>query len=271
MSIECLNAALKVEGLTPTKKFILVILGNYCDERGTCFPSYRHIAEKVGLKDTKGVQKAIKEFEQLGLLSIEHRKNDLGGHTSNRYHFSKAMGGKTDRGLKTVRLSVPEPCNTKDDTKERDIDNDFEIFWKAYPRKINKYQAKQKYYLITKTYDKDKLKCMLDKFVAHCEAEKTESKFIPHCSTFLNQRRFLDYEDIKIEDIKNLAKTKEPDNKPKWMRDKEILSKQNELRVSSSWSTENEPKKQFKANPKASQKLAEIAAKHNIKGKSRSE
>ena len=86
---------------------------------------------------------------------------------------------------------------------------------------------------------------------------------------YLNQRRFLDYEDIKIEDIKSLAKTKEPDNKPKWMRDKEILSKQNELRVSSSWSTENEPKKQFKANPKASQKLAEIAAKHNIKGRSR--
>ena len=203
MSIECLNAALKVEGLPTSSKFVLVVLSNYADENSCCYPSHSHIGKIVGIKDRKHIGKIIKQLEVLGYL------------------------------------------------------------------KINKYQAKQKYYLITKTYDKDKLKCMLDKFVAHCEAEKTESKFIPHCSTFLNQRRFLDYEDIKIEDIKNLAKTKEPDNKPNWMRDKEILSKQNELRVSSSWSTENEPKKRFKANPKASQKLAEIAAKHNIKGRSR--
>ena len=231
----------------------------------TCFPSYRHIAEIVGLKDTKGVQKAIKEFEQLGLLSIENRKNDLGGHTSNRYHFSKAMGGKTDRGMKTVRLSVPEPSNTKDDTKDRDIDSDFEIFWKAYPRKVNKYQAKQKYYLITKTYDKDKLKCMLDKFVAHCEAEKTETKFIPHCSTFLNQRRFLDYEDIDIKDIKSICSPKEPD----WKQQKRILSNEIEKRVVATWAESNEPENVVNVDPQASQKLKAIAEKFNLKGRSR--
>ena len=266
MSIECLNAALKVEGLTPVKKFILVILGNYCDEVGTCFPSYRHIADKVGLKDTKGVQRAIKEFEQLGLLSIENRKNVLGGHTSNRYHFSKAMGGKTDRGLKTVRLSVPEPSNTKDDTKDI-INSEFEKFWKIYPRKISKHQAKLKYWVVTKTYDKDKLYDSLEKFVAHCEAEGTEQTYICHCSTWLNQKRYLDYEDIKLEDIKKVTKT--PSNKPKWLHDKQVVSKQNEVRVANSWSTENKPKNSPKVNPKASQKLAEIAAKHNIKGRSR--
>lgn len=266
MSIECLNAALKVEGLTPTKKFILVILGNYCDERGTCFPSYRHIAEMVGLKDTKGVQKAIKEFEQLGFISIEHRKNNLGGHTSNRYHFSKAMGGKTDRGLRAVRLSVPEPSNTKEDTKDI-IYTEFEKFWKIYPRKISKHQAKLKYWVVTKTYDKDKLYDSLEKFVAHCEAEGTEQTYICHCSTWLNQKRYLDYEDIKLEDIKKVTKTQS--NKPKWLHDKEVLSKQNEVRVANSWSTENRPKNSPKVDPKASKKLAEIAAKHNIKGKSR--
>ena len=107
---------------------------------------------------------------------------------------------------------------------------------------------------------------MLEKFVAHCKAESTEQKFIPHCSTWLNQKRFLDYEDIKIEDIKKITPTKDKDkdNRPQWMRDKETLSKQNEARVSSSWSTEEQPKKAYKANPKASQKLAEIAAKHNL-------
>jgi len=33
MSIELLNKALKLEGLTPTKKLVLVILANYADEK----------------------------------------------------------------------------------------------------------------------------------------------------------------------------------------------------------------------------------------------
>lgn len=271
MSIECLKTAIfDVHGLTPSHKLTLVILSNYADQDRSCYPSHKRIAELTGIKSVKHIGKIIRELSKKGYLKIEHRYKENGGNKSNLYTMTLEWGVRQNPlPLDDPQGVLPSDPNTKDDTKDRDIDNDFEIFWKAYPRKINKYQAKQKYYLITKTYDKDKLKCMLDKFVAHCEAEKTESKFIPHCSTFLNQRRFLDYEDIKIEDIKNLAKTKEPDNKPKWMRDKEILSKQNELRVSSSWSTENEPKKQFKANPKASQKLAEIAAKHNIKGRSR--
>jgi len=36
MSIECLNLALKTNGLTPTKKLVVVILANYADEKGTC-------------------------------------------------------------------------------------------------------------------------------------------------------------------------------------------------------------------------------------------
>ena len=88
MSIECLNKALKVNGLSPTKKLILVILGNYADEKGTCYPSYKHIAKLIGLNTTKTIQNAIKEFEQLGYLRIEHRKLDNGGHTSNRYHLT---------------------------------------------------------------------------------------------------------------------------------------------------------------------------------------
>ena len=112
MSIEYLNHALKVEGLTPTKKFILVVLANYADERGSCYPSYKHLAKIVGLKSFKGVQKAIKEFEELGLLRIEHRKLNNGGNTSNRYYLS--IGGvASDHGsMKEVKDGSPETTNT---------------------------------------------------------------------------------------------------------------------------------------------------------------
>ena len=131
MSIEFLNHALRVEGLPPTKKLILVILGNYADENGSCYPSYKHIAKMIGLQDTKGIVKTIKEFEKLGFLRIENRKLPNGSNTSNRYHL--LLG----RGVDTPRVEVVQPLNTKDNTKDIYTES-FEKFWKIYPRKIGK-------------------------------------------------------------------------------------------------------------------------------------
>ena len=88
MSLHALNCALRCSGLTPTKKLVLVVLANYADETGSCYPSHKHIAEIVGLKDHKGVQKIIKGFEESELLRVEKRYNGSGGQTSNRYHLN---------------------------------------------------------------------------------------------------------------------------------------------------------------------------------------
>ena len=117
MSVQMSHAGWQITGLTPTKKIILLLLCNYADENNQCYPSHRHIADKVGLKDTKGVQRTIKEFEELGLLSIEHRKTANGGFTSNRYTLLLPMGANTTRVVKTVSDTVVEPDNTKEDTK----------------------------------------------------------------------------------------------------------------------------------------------------------
>lgn len=266
MSIECLNEALKVEGLPTSSKFVLVVLSNYADENSCCYPSHSHIGKIVGIKDRKHIGKIIKQLEVLGYLKVNKRYRDDGGSLSNLYQLSIERGLSTPPPPQTTRAGVSAPHNTKEDTKDI-INSEFEKFWKIYPRKISKHQAKLKYWVVTKTYDKDKLYDSLKKFVAHCEAEGTEQTYICHCSTWLNQKRYLDYEDIKLEDIKKVTKTS--GNKPKWLHDKEVLSKQNEVRVANSWSTENRPKNSPKVDPKASKKLAEIAAKHNIKGRSR--
>ena len=90
MSIECLNKALKIqfEGQTPTKRLILILLANYCDDQNSCYPSYTHIAKLAGLKDPKHIAKIVKEFESLGLLKIQRRFKDDGGNTSNRYFLT---------------------------------------------------------------------------------------------------------------------------------------------------------------------------------------
>ena len=207
MSIECLNQALKTKGLTPTKKLVLVILANYADERGTCYPSYKHIAKMIGLGTTKTIQNAIKEFEELGYLKIEHRKLDNGGYTSNRYHLSlnttpMVLENPTPPVTKDTRQGSLVTTNTKDNTKE--YIHEFELFWKHYPRKLGKHQAS----VIFKKYDETEYsKIIYATKVFAQENLTTEERFIPHATTFLNQQRYLDYlnKPIKDKTLNNLA------------------------------------------------------------------
>lgn len=207
MSIECLNKALKVNGLSPTKKLILVILGNYADEKGTCYPSYKHIAKLIGLNTTKTIQNAIKEFEQLGYLKVEHRKLENGGHTSNRYHLTldnnpMVVDDHTPSVLVDKGQGSPITTNTKEDTKE--YIHEFELFWKHYPRKVGKYQASVSF---AKYDEKHYSKIIYATKVFAQENLTTEERFIPHATTWLNQQRYLDFleKTIKNSTLNNLA------------------------------------------------------------------
>lgn len=199
MSIECLNQAIKIEGLTPTKKLILILLANYADDQNTCYPSYKHIAKIVGLKTVKGIQKAIKEFEELGLLRIEHRILENGSYTSNKYHLM--LGGviSDPTPIKDVRVGSQTTNNTKDNTK---TNTQFEKFWELYPRKIGKKTAKQIFY----KFDSKIINKVLHGTKCYAnEKINTEINFILHPTTFLRQERFNDYVNQKERKITNLA------------------------------------------------------------------
>lgn len=193
MSIECLNKALKIENLAPTKKLVLVILANYADENNTCYPSYQHIGYLAGIKDQKHIGKIIKEFAELGLLEVEHRYKADGGNTSNRYTLTLGGSLQTPKGLQTTTPPVSTPPNTKDNTKE--VNTAFEEFWKYYPRKINKYASNQKYKLAIKEISIEELLEKVKEFAKKVQRENTDQKFIPHCCTWLNQKRYLDQEE----------------------------------------------------------------------------
>lgn len=206
MSIECLNKALKIQfqGQTPTKRLILILLANYCDDENSCYPSYSHIAKLAGLKDTKHIAKIVKEFEDLGLLKIQKRFNKDGGNTSNRYFMT--LGGRDNppMGLQTPTPLASTPPNTKDEPKDdtKDINVEFNKFWKVYPRKENKALSLIKYKIITRKFKTDDIMLYLERYLNDLEIKGTDKKFIPHCSTWLSQKRFLDYEDYQMQEIK---------------------------------------------------------------------
>ena len=208
MSIEMMNHAWNIDGLTPTKKLILLLLGSYADENGTCYPSYRHIANKIGLKDTKGVRKAIKEFEDMGFLRIENRYKKDGGLTSNRYYL---LIGDSE-GVSTLSHEVSEPHNTKDNTKtnKNKEDKNFDVFWSDYPRKVSKKSAKTSWFKALKNgADPIRICVACIQFAKFHKEKGTELDYIPHPSTWLNQERWEDSLEILKNDnnksLNNLA------------------------------------------------------------------
>jgi len=205
MSIECLNKALKIQfkNQTPTKRLILILLANYCDDHNSCYPSYAHIAKLAGLKDTKHIAGIVKEFEELGLLRIEKRFNKDGGNTSNRYFLTLGGTDNPPVGLQTPTPLASTPSNTKEETKDdtKEYMYDFKKFWSIYPRKEKKALAETRYKLVIKKYDQDKLFEMLNRFLNEIQVKQMDKKYIPHCSTWLSQKRYLDFEDYEMQEV----------------------------------------------------------------------
>ena len=194
MSVEALTAALKITGLKPTEKLVLVILANYADENGSCYPSHRHLADIVGLKDHKGIQRIIKDFSDKGILSIEKRFTRSGGQTSNRYHLTL---NPTPHRLETPQASVSAPPNTKEDTKDTLYTAVFEEFWKHYPRRVNKNEAAKAFRSICKSkklYNQIVVAAQI--YEKRCKVAGTEQQFIPHASRWLRGRRFEEVIDV---------------------------------------------------------------------------
>ncbi|AYD87385.1 helix-turn-helix DNA binding domain protein [Microbacterium phage ValentiniPuff] len=83
MSIRALNWAFDQRTIKSTPKFVLVVLADMADENNSCYPSQRHIAEKINAGE-RTVRDALTALENAGLISRELRYID-DRRTSSRY------------------------------------------------------------------------------------------------------------------------------------------------------------------------------------------
>lgn len=65
-------------------KIILMILSDYADEWGTCYPGVERIAEEGEISKSTVLRK-LKALAHVGLITVERRANERGHRTSNRY------------------------------------------------------------------------------------------------------------------------------------------------------------------------------------------
>tara|TARA_Y100000593_G_C4289792_1_gene327629 strand:+ start:223 stop:1083 length:861 start_codon:yes stop_codon:yes gene_type:complete len=87
--------------------------------------------------------------------------------------------------------------NTNNKTKDR-FSNEFESFWKTYPRKIAKKKSYDKFNALLNDFALEDIMEGLALWADFWEGSRIEKQYIPHPYTFLNQERFMDIpEDIK--------------------------------------------------------------------------
>lgn len=145
-------------------------------------PDLNYIKNRLGLTVKLDLtQRFLKDHVQASNASIRSMtmlptKNEIGGSET-----------ETETEAETEAEKTPLPPKG-----ELVVLDDFEIFWKSYPRKIGKGAARKAW---DKANDRPSLADILntlDLFRRSAQWTKDQGQFIPHAATWLNQGRWAD-------------------------------------------------------------------------------
>jgi len=99
----------------------------------------------------------------------------------------------------SLKLATKKPLNNhiikKKESKNKEVNKDFELFWNAYPKKIGKKKVEDKF---------NSIDFPIDKILKNIELQKQSDQwqtqqYIPNPETYLNQER---WEDEVVLDVK---------------------------------------------------------------------
>ncbi len=188
MSFDAMNWASKQECQNSTNKLILLMLANYSDENDSSFPSYRHLASLCSCTE-RTAMRAIDSLIQMGLIKKEERYMKDGKQTSNRFILNR--GDKKD----TQGMTKSTPNTIRD--IQRDYTEEFNQWWNLYPRRDG--SKRKAFEMYKKIIDKEISTIDLYNITKRFKQSMIgkEEKFIPHATTWLNQRRFETVEENK--------------------------------------------------------------------------
>jgi len=222
MSFESAAAALKVQGLKPAEKLVLIGIASH-DGDGGSWPSIATLATYAGVS-ARQTKRLVAQLETAGYVSVTLN----GGGTAktrddrrpNRYELTIARGdmqreqaerGDTHdthgvtpsaprgdmQGTDGVTPMTPELIHEPVlqlilETVPVSRCSPFDLFWAKYPRRAGKPAAAESFKAALKRATADTITDGLDRWVEHWTAERTQTFFIPHPATWLNQDRFND-------------------------------------------------------------------------------
>lgn len=192
MSIRAMNAVFDLD-VEPKEKVVLLVLADYADEDGYCFPGQQTISRRASIPE-RTLRRLLDSLEQRGLLLRERRVGERGERRTDGYRLAASLaGGPTGQIEGSYRPTV---AGTKEplveppvvNTRAREADDGFDAVWKAWPRKVKKVTAESAWKRLSRA-DRD---AVLAAIPAHANGyrQHVEPQFVPHLSSWLNQRRW---------------------------------------------------------------------------------
>ena len=190
MSFEALAWGVKQKCDSPISKLCLLMICNYANEKGTAYPSQEHLA-KLCQCSKRSIVRHIQNLANDNLITIQKEKNGAYGY--NLYILN--MGLVPNIHLASDRLAQ--------NTQDKQIKSDFDLWWSKVPKKVAKGKARKMYdSLITKkVVDSKTLIFKMEEYAN--SIVNIEQKFIVHPTTWLSQQRWLDELEVKKPNNKN--------------------------------------------------------------------
>lgn len=213
MSIKVSNAVWEHSKSTGRARLVLLAIADHQGEIGA-WPSIATIAKMVNSSE-RSVQRDIQELVELGELKVEiqnaptrrqYKSNlywvTLPGVTDDEPEVTDLSSGVTESapgvtagGVLTITRTLKEPIHKRAD--------DFESFWKLYPRHEGKAAAHKAYLKALKKISHADLVNALQRYIGH----NTKHQIIfAHASTWLHQERWLDEYDVAVTQVREKAK-----------------------------------------------------------------
>lgn len=121
MSFQAQNWAVKIKTGTPSAKSVLLLLANYADHTGFCYPSQERLAEELELTE-RTVRDALGRLEEMGVIRRERRFTTEGYRTSDGIRLNASYGKPLPSGPKgqgeafSGGPSIPEAISGRDGT-----------------------------------------------------------------------------------------------------------------------------------------------------------
>ena len=179
-----------------TEKLVLMCLANYANDNDECYPSHKTICNFVEVQ-VPTVIRALHQLRLKNFISVkpQYQKTQSGKNrqTSNLYVLNippseNITGYGLNRDTPPPHENVRQTNNKY--TNINDYSEDFNQWWDLYPR--NDGSKRKAFELWKRITDKEitinELYTCTIKFKKSTNGK--DQKFIPHATTWLNQRRF---------------------------------------------------------------------------------
>ena len=192
MSFQAMAWAVKQKVGNATGKAILLMLANYADDAGRCFPSQETLATECECSK-RCILDWLQKFEDMGILSRE-RRHGAGGYRradvltlSLSAAFSPENSSRENRSEPKCSTFTAEPIKEPITVPSQREPDEFDLFWQMYPNKVGKRAAEKSFIAARKRIEFAPLMNALTDYV-----HKSDDRAWCNPTTWLNQDRWED-------------------------------------------------------------------------------